>query len=89
MGVKAVHEHAGYNSHTLDMDFSILELSENLTFSDQVKPACLPETDALSYAGLDGRAYCRKTQIRLYFTLIEENIFDSTTDLQSGAATCS
>ena len=59
MGVKAIHEHAGYDSVTIDVDFSILELSENLTFSDQVRPACLPETDALSYAGLEGGSFRR------------------------------
>ena len=35
MGVKTIHEHSGYDSVTIDMDFAILELSENLTFNDQ------------------------------------------------------
>ena len=61
MGVKAIHEHAGYDSVTIDNDFCILELSENLTFTDQIRPACLPATDALSYAGLDGGDFRRIT----------------------------
>merc|ERR1712183_57777 len=37
-------EHPSYNSNTLDNDFSILTLCEDLTFSHDVSPVCLPTT---------------------------------------------
>ena len=38
-----------------DMDFSILELEEELTFSNWVRPACLPKTNESTYEGVDGK----------------------------------
>ena len=55
VATRTIHEHADYNTQTTDMDFAILELSEDLTFTDKIRPACIPETDASDYAGVDGR----------------------------------
>ena len=43
------------NIFSLDMDFSILKLKEELTFSNWVRPACLPKTDESTYEGVDGK----------------------------------
>ena len=56
VSTQTIHQHVDYNPDTTDMDFSILELSEDLTFTDKIRPACIPETDASTYAGVDGRS---------------------------------
>ncbi|XP_052898221.1 trypsin-3-like isoform X1 [Anopheles moucheti] len=38
-------EHPNYDDSTIDFDFSLLELKDELTFSDQVQPVALPEQD--------------------------------------------
>lgn len=53
VSTQTIHQHVDYNPDTTDMDFSILELSEDLTFTDKIRPACIPETDASTYAGVD------------------------------------
>ena len=35
------------------MDFSILELAEDLVFTSKIRPACLPQNDGHDYAGAD------------------------------------
>ena len=54
--VKKIHDHPSYGQATdIDMDFSILELKEDLDFSESVRPACLPKIDTSTYAKLDGK----------------------------------
>ena len=54
--VKKIHAHPQYGVNTdIDMDFSILELKEDLEFSESVRPACLPQSD-ITYAGVDGKS---------------------------------
>jgi|ERR1719414_596935 len=48
--LSAITDHPGYNSNTLDNDFSILTLSQPVTFSQSVSPACLPG-GSQDYAG--------------------------------------
>ncbi|XP_050078335.1 trypsin-7-like [Anopheles maculipalpis] len=43
--VKRVVQHPRYDSSTIDYDYSLLELEEELTFSDVVQPITLPEQD--------------------------------------------
>merc|ERR1712038_537844 len=50
LSLSAITDHPGYNSGTLDNDFSILTLSSPVTFSNAVKPACLPSSTS-DYAG--------------------------------------
>lgn len=52
--VKKIHEHKNFSWQTFNMDFSILELSEDLVFSKSVRPACLPDDDSEDYAGVQG-----------------------------------
>merc|ERR1712200_195624 len=40
--VKKITLHPDYNSRTVDNDIAVLELAEDLTFTDKIKPACLP-----------------------------------------------
>jgi len=51
VAISAITDHPGYNSGTLDSDFSILTLAEPVTFSDSVSPACLPASTSQDYAG--------------------------------------
>ena len=54
--VKKIHSHPKYGQATdIDMDFSILELDEDLDFSESVRPACLPQNDSSTYAELNGK----------------------------------
>ena len=55
INVKRKHQHPDYNPGTTDMDFAILELEEDLTFTDKIRPACIPENDSNNYVGLDGK----------------------------------
>jgi len=38
-----IYNHPNYNPSNIDMDLSIIELCEPLTFSDKVQPVCLPD----------------------------------------------
>ena len=49
--VKKFYQHSDYSHETENMDFSILELEEDLTFSTSVRPACLPQDDSNDYTG--------------------------------------
>ena len=49
--VKQFFQHSDYNHETMNMDFCILELEEDLTFSTSVRPACLPQDDSNDYTG--------------------------------------
>merc|ERR1719221_1286415 len=51
VAISAITDHPGYNSGTLDSDFSILTLAEPVTFSNSISPACLPATTSKDYAG--------------------------------------
>ena len=53
--VKKIHNHPNYTPSP-NNDFSILELDEDLTFSESVRPACLTQSDASTYAELDGKS---------------------------------
>ena len=55
--VKKIHEHNDFTWETFNLDFSILELSEDLVFSKSVRPACLPEDDSQDYVGVQGMKY--------------------------------
>jgi len=48
-----VKEHEGYNTQTLDKDFSMLTLCESVQFTKAIQPACLPANSANSYSGRD------------------------------------
>ena len=43
--------HPSYNRRTINNDIAILKLKTSLTFSDEVKPACLPDSN-LSPSGI-------------------------------------
>ena len=51
-----VPQHPDYDnvhSGAPDMDFSILELAEDLVFTSKVRPACLPQNGEDDYKGAD------------------------------------
>ena len=50
--VKQIHQHSEYNSQTFNKDISLLELAEEITFSDKVRPVCLPRGND-AYADVD------------------------------------
>ena len=47
--VSVITNHPNYNSNTVDNDFAILTLSEELTFTDKVSPACMPDVSRNYY----------------------------------------
>merc|ERR1712088_1002845 len=49
----AVHKHPKFdiNSASVDNDITILKLSKDLTFSDKIKPVCLPTSATQDYSG--------------------------------------
>ena len=49
--VKEFHQHPKYNPETVDYDFSILELEEDLKISTSVRPACIPQDASNNYSG--------------------------------------
>ena len=53
--VKDFHQHKEYKPKSTDMDFAILELEEELTWTDKIRPACIPENDSNDYVGYDGK----------------------------------
>ena len=50
--VKKFYQHSDYNQTTLNMDFAILELQQDLNFSSYVRPACLPQDASKDYTGV-------------------------------------
>ena len=56
IATRTLHEHVDYDPDTTDMDFAILELEEELTFTDKIRPACIPENDSDDYVGVDGES---------------------------------
>ena len=53
VAVRAIHEHPHYDDGSFGYDFAILELVEELNFSSNVRPACLP-TEEAPYIGVRG-----------------------------------
>ena len=49
--VKKFYQHTDYDHDTVNMDFTILELEEDLTFSASMRPACLPQDDSNDFTG--------------------------------------
>lgn len=43
--VQRIVVHEDYDSRTIDFDYSLLQLSQPLNFSDQIKPIALPSVD--------------------------------------------
>lgn len=54
--VAKIIDHPTYNKETLVNDYSILKLATPLTFSDKVRPVCLPTSSAPTFAGVTGVA---------------------------------
>ena len=50
--LSAITDHPKYKRKTLDNDFSILTLSEPVTFTDKISPACLPGNGSQDYIGM-------------------------------------
>merc|ERR1711910_144666 len=51
INVKKATMHPDYNKKTMDNDIAVLELSEELTFTDKIRPACLPSSETKDYSG--------------------------------------
>merc|ERR1712178_659442 len=51
IGFSAINDHPNYNDRSLNNDYSVLTLAEPVTFSDKVRPACLPSNAAEEYIG--------------------------------------
>merc|ERR1711953_61259 len=51
INVKKATMHPDYNKKTTDNDIAVLELSEELTFTDKIRPACLPSSATKDYSG--------------------------------------
>merc|ERR1711997_1019677 len=51
ISVKTATMHPNYNKKTMDNDIAVLELSEELTFTDKIKPACLPSSATKDFSG--------------------------------------
>merc|ERR1712226_118842 len=51
INVKKATMHPDYNKKTMDNDIAVLELAEELTFTDKIKPACLPSSASKDYSG--------------------------------------
>merc|ERR1712130_682893 len=51
--VCSVLEHNSYNSGTVDYDFAVLRLCEDVTFQTDILPACLPTSSSTSYENID------------------------------------
>lgn len=43
--MKRTVQHESYNDNTIDYDFALLELSEPLSFNDQIQAVALPNVD--------------------------------------------
>merc|ERR1711962_1210080 len=46
-------QHSSYNSGTVDYDFAVLRLCEDVTFQTDILPACLPTSSSTSYENQD------------------------------------
>lgn len=46
IALKRIVRHPKHNASIADFDFSLLELAEPLTFSDQIQPVPLPKANA-------------------------------------------
>merc|ERR1711990_478732 len=51
ISVKKATMHPDYNKKTMDNDIAVLEISEELTFTDKIRPACLPSSATKDYSG--------------------------------------
>lgn len=51
--VCSVLQHSSYNSGTVDYDFAVLRLCEDVTFQTDILPACLPSSSSTSYENQD------------------------------------
>ena len=51
-GVAEVIKHSHYNPATIDNDYAILVLSQPVSFTDEVSPACLPDNWENTYDGV-------------------------------------
>ena len=49
--VKKITSHPDYDKGSMNNDIAVLELVEDLTFTDKVKPACLPSSADKDYSG--------------------------------------
>ena len=47
--ISAITDHPNYNSGTLENDYSILTLSNPVTFNNQMAPVCLPADTSVLY----------------------------------------
>ena len=54
--VAEVIKHSRYNSATVDNDYAILRLSQPVSFTDKVSPACLPDEREKTYLGANATA---------------------------------
>merc|ERR1719167_1760286 len=52
ISAKKVINHPNYRSAKLDNDIAVLELSEDITFTANIKPACLPTSATKDYSNL-------------------------------------
>ena len=50
--VKKFYQHSEYNHKTVDFDFSILELEQDLSISTSIRPACIPKDASNDYKGV-------------------------------------
>merc|ERR1712110_905407 len=51
INVKKATMHPDHNKKTMDNDIAVLELAEELTFTDKIRPACLPSSATKDYSG--------------------------------------
>lgn len=51
INVERIINHENYNTRTQDYDVALLELSENLEFSDSIKPIALPNDNEMTNVG--------------------------------------
>ena len=54
--VAEVIMHSHYNSDTADNDYAILRLSQPVSFTNKVSPACLPDNREKTYLGANATA---------------------------------
>lgn len=51
--VCSVLQHSSYNSGTVDYDFAVLRLCDEVTFQTDIQPACLPSSSSNNYDNRD------------------------------------
>ena len=54
--IEKIIDHPNYSRATLNNDISILKLKTPITWSNKVRPVCLPSDASKSYAGVTGVA---------------------------------